>query len=81
MSDYTLNPTIKLTDFGLSKMIGSTEKCSEAYGTLGYAAPELYLKKPYSKLVDEWGIGVVAFSLLSGGQMPFDASTEKDIIW
>lgn len=81
MSDSTEKAILKLTDSGLSKIVGPNEKCTEAYGTLGYAAPELYLQKPYDKAVDIWGIGVVIFTLLSKGQMPFDGSNDKDIIW
>ena len=81
VSDFTATPVIKLSDFGLSRIIGSNEKCTDSYGTLGYAAPELYLQKSYDKSVDIWGLGVVIYSLLSKGQMPFDAATDKDVIW
>ena len=30
---------IRILDFGLSKIIGPGETCSESYGTPGYAAP------------------------------------------
>ena len=81
MSDLSDNASLKLSDFGLSKIIGPTEKCTESYGTLGYAAPELYLQKPYDKSVDIWGIGVVGYTLLSKGMMPFEGANDKDIIW
>ena len=73
MTDKTDAAILKLTDFGLSKVIGPTEKCTDSYGTVGYAAPELFLQQPYNKMVDLWGIGVIAFTLLSGGQMPYES--------
>jgi hypothetical protein len=29
-------------------MLGPSEKAEEPFGTLGYAAPEILLKKPYT---------------------------------
>lgn len=34
---------VKLADFGLAKLIGPKERCTDACGTLGYAAPEVLL--------------------------------------
>ena len=73
---------IRILDFGLSKIIGPNEKCSEPYGTIIYVAPEIILKKPYSKNVDCWSIGIIAYILLFG-KLPFydkDKSTLKRII-
>ena len=39
----------KLVDFGLSKIIGPKETCSDPFGTLSYVAPEVLLQKPYDK--------------------------------
>lgn len=48
MSDETEKSVPKIVDFGLAKMIGPSEKADEPFGTLGYVAPEILLKKPYS---------------------------------
>jgi len=48
MTDSSENSIPKLVDFGLAKMIGPNEKAEEPFGTLGYVAPEILLKKPYS---------------------------------
>ena len=48
MSDTTENAIPKLVDFGLAKMIGPNEKADEPFGTLGYVAPEILKKKPYT---------------------------------
>lgn len=48
MSDNTERAIPKLVDFGLAKIMGPREKATEPFGTLGYVAPEILLKKPYS---------------------------------
>jgi serine/threonine protein kinase len=54
---------IKITDFGLAKMISFPETCNEPVGTLAYAAPEVLLTKNYSSQVDVWSCGII-FHLL-----------------
>ena len=61
---------IRILDFGLGKIIGPNEKCSEPYGTVVYVAPEIILKKPYSKNVDSWSIGIITYILVYG-KLPF----------
>ncbi|XP_029457004.1 calcium/calmodulin-dependent protein kinase type 1 isoform X4 [Rhinatrema bivittatum] len=58
--------TIMISDFGLSKIEGSGSVMSTACGTPGYVAPEVLAQKPYSKAVDCWSIGVIAYILLCG---------------
>ena len=48
MTDTSDESVPKLVDFGLAKMIGPNEKAEEPFGTLGYVAPEILMKKPYS---------------------------------
>lgn len=61
----------KLVDFGLSKIMGPTEKADEPFGTLGYVAPEVLKKQPYSFGCDLWSLGCILYALLSGS-LPFD---------
>ena len=61
---------IRILDFGLGKIIGPGEKCSEPYGTVLFCAPEIILKQPYTKNVDSWSIGVITYILLFG-KIPF----------
>ena len=61
---------IKILDFGLGKIIGPNEKCSEPYGTIIYCAPEIILDYPYSKNVDSWSLGVITYIILYG-RLPF----------
>ena len=69
---------IRLMDFGLSKIVGPDQKCTEPYGTLTYCAPEIILDKPYIKTVDSWSIGVMTFLMLSGS-LPFSGKNEHEI--
>jgi len=48
MTDNSNKSIPKLVDFGLAKMIGPSEKAEEPFGTLGYVAPEILSKQPYS---------------------------------
>ena len=79
MTDNTDNADIRLLDFGLSKIVGPGEKCTEPYGTLSFVAPEVLKGKPYDKSVDLWSIGIIAY-LLMCGFLPFDDEhSEREI--
>jgi len=70
MTNDTDNAEIRILDFGLGKIIGPNETCSEPYGTITYCAPEIILSQPYTKDVDCWSIGVLTYVLLYG-RYPF----------
>ena len=79
MTDLSMSSDIRLLDFGLSKIIGNDEKCTEPYGTLSFVAPEVLQGKPYDKSVDLWSIGIITFLLLCG-YLPFDDKhSEREI--
>ena len=79
MTDLSATADIRLLDFGLSKIVGNDEKCTEPYGTLSFVAPEVLQGKPYDKSVDLWSIGIITFLLLCG-YMPFDDKhSEREI--
>lgn len=44
MSDMSDDAVPKIADFGLSKILGPNETARDAFGTVGYAAPEVLLK-------------------------------------
>jgi serine/threonine protein kinase len=71
MSDSTEKSVPKLVDFGLAKIIGPSEKTTEPFGTLGYVAPEVLKKEPYTFSCDLWSLGCISYALLSGS-LPFD---------
>ena len=79
MSDNTDLAVPKLVDFGLAKIIGPSEKSNEPFGTLGYVAPEVLKKEPYSFSCDLWSLGCIAYTLLSG-QLPFENESSKETI-
>ena len=73
------NADIKILDFGLGKILGPGEVCTEPYGTLSYVAPEVLLEKSYNKQVDLWSLGITTY-LIVGGSLPFDhIKNDKEI--
>lgn len=78
MANKSEDSQLKLIDFGLSKIIGPNDTCTEPYGTLSYVAPEVLMEKPYNKQVDMWSLGVMAY-LFCVGFLPFDHRDEREI--
>ena len=79
MTDNSSNADIRLVDFGLGKIIGPGEMCTDPFGTFSYVAPEVLKEKPYSFKVDLFAIGIISY-LLVAGFLPFDHETsEKEI--
>lgn len=74
MSDSTDSARPIIVDFGLAKMIGPGQLAYESFGTPGYMAPELLLKKEYTASCDMWSFGCILYALLCGS-LPFDAKT------
>lgn len=62
--------TLKITDFGLSKIAVPGEVMYESCGTPAYVAPEVLAKNGYRKEVDMWSAGVIMYTLLCR-QLPF----------
>ena len=69
---------IRITDFGLSKMMNPNKKYNEMCGTLAYVAPEVLNQEGYNKEVDYWSAGVIIYLLLCG-QLPFDSDSKTEI--
>lgn len=68
--DHTL---LKISDFGLSKLIKNNSVLKTLCGTPLYVAPEVLLTEgrgEYTEKVDIWSLGVVLFTCLSG-TLPF----------
>ena len=78
LTDMSGIPQLKIVDFGLSKMIGPKEKCTEPFGTLGYVAPEIIQRKEYTQNVDIWSLGIITH-LLVLGNLPFFDVSEKEV--
>lgn len=68
---------LKLIDFGLAKSIMESSTTTKTFfGTVGYIAPEMLSRKPYTKAVDVWALGVLTFILLCG-VFPFEDDIRK----
>ncbi|HEX7535783.1 MAG TPA: serine/threonine-protein kinase, partial [Dermatophilaceae bacterium] len=72
----TPDGTVKLTDFGISRLVGSEPRTqsSEVLGTAQYLSPEQTLGQPATASSDIYALGVVGHEMLTG-QRPFDAET------
>jgi len=57
---------IKITDFGLSRLIDEATLMTTACGTPGYVAPEVITHEAYSTQIDMWSVGVIVYILLCG---------------
>eukprot|EP00871_Galdieria_phlegrea_P002514 jgi/Galph1/3263/GphlegSOOS_G1922.1 len=72
---------IKIADFGLANFTVGEDGCPRALtttiGTLGYVAPEVFLKQSYGTAVDLWACGVILYIMLSG-KMPFFGKNEME---
>ena len=69
IEDFT---TVKIADFGLScKFDHSYFSTMDVHcGTLIFMAPEVAIKKEYTKSVDIWSTGIILYQLLTGGAHP-----------
>lgn len=68
---------IKLTDFGLSKLMPKDEKTTYTMcGTAEYLAPEIIFGKGYDKTCDWFSFGVVLFEMFCGYH-PFKSKGQK----
>jgi calcium/calmodulin-dependent protein kinase I len=71
--------SVKIADFGLSAKYDhvSFTTLDQHCGTLIFMAPEVALKKEYSKGVDVWSIGIILYMLLTGGSHPLFTSKDS----
>ena len=70
---------IKLADFSWSICSKEFEKRSTFCGSLNYLTPEMVNGEQYDEKIDNWGIGVLTFELLTG-KPPFEASSMADTL-
>ncbi len=72
---------LKLTDFGVSKLLSNVDRCYSTSGTHGYMAPEVYLAGYgifHGRTADLFSTGVLLFEFLLG-KRPFDIDRFKRI--
>ncbi|XP_018017499.1 serine/threonine-protein kinase Sgk2 [Hyalella azteca] len=72
---------VVLTDFGLCKegLQNSSCRTGTFCGTPEYLAPEILLKKPYTRVVDWWTLGAVLYEMLYG--LPPFYSTNQMVMY
>ncbi|KAJ2946912.1 hypothetical protein O0L34_g16253 [Tuta absoluta] len=66
--------TVKIGDFGISKMLASAKKTSTVIGTPYYLAPELCEGKPYDMKSDVWALGCLLYEMCTHTRA-FEAET------
>ena len=70
---------VKLTDFGLSKMLNSSDERSFTIcGTIQYIAPEMFIKKGYDHMIDWWSLGCLMYEMFAG-KFAFKIKRNADI--
>ena len=57
---------VKLTDFGLSKILESSEAAMSICGTPEYLAPEIIKKTGHTTDVDWWCLGCLLHEMITG---------------
>eukprot|EP00478_Filoreta_tenera_P001264 GABV01001282.1.p1 GENE.GABV01001282.1~~GABV01001282.1.p1 ORF type:complete len:133 (+),score=37.14 GABV01001282.1:336-734(+) len=72
---------IKISDFGLSRIVGPNSFFKTVCGTPQYLAPEVLQndKGGYDKEVDYWSMGVILYILVSGSP-PFHENRPEPIL-
>lgn len=75
------NGQVKLTDFGIAKIIGqeNLETTRMGLGSPSYMAPEQIMGETLDGRTDLYAAGIVFYQLLTG-QMPFSGKTYEEII-
>ncbi|KAL3982205.1 Protein kinase domain family protein [Acanthocheilonema viteae] len=72
-------PSIKVSDFGLSQHLKKNEQASSFRGSPLYMAPEIFCREPYDSRVDLWSCGVILYECLYGVP-PFIAHTYDELV-
>ena len=72
--------TVKIIDFGSTRVAGLYEIAGESNHLLGsaqYAAPEYFLGEPGNARSDTFSLGVIAYQMLTGGKLPYGLEVPK----
>jgi len=78
----TADGAVKLADFGIAKAAGDDSGITavgSVLGTASYLAPEQAAGSPASPQTDIYGLGVVAYQLLSG-RLPYKAESLTELV-
>jgi len=66
---------IKITDFGMSRIVSRANLATTQCGTVEYSAPEVFKFQPYGRECDYWSLGILLYDLLSS-ELPFNSLDE-----
>lgn len=72
-------PEIKISDFGLSGMMGTSNMMSTACGTILFTAPECFSGHYDAVASDIWSSGVVLYTLLTG-RVPWKSTNQAQML-
>ncbi|RHZ46804.1 hypothetical protein Glove_606g174 [Diversispora epigaea] len=76
------NSLLKISDFGLSKLIGQDIKNPEKrqiFGVLPYIDPEVLSGEEYTKASDVYSFGIIAYEIVTGFAPYYDIPHNKDL--
>ncbi|KZF20865.1 kinase-like protein [Xylona heveae TC161] len=73
------NNSVKLGDFGLSKILASHDFASTYVGTPFYMSPEICAAERYTLHSDLWSLGCIIYELCAR-EPPFNAKTHFDLV-
>lgn len=77
----TGNNTVKLGDFGISRVLESTHDSAQTVvGTPYYMSPEVCESKPYTYKSDVWSLGCVLYELCAL-EHPFNADNLLGLVY
>lgn len=72
------NGRFLLGDFGSSLTVDLLEGEQQLRGTLSYMAPEVYHARQYSQASDVYSLGIVLYTILNNGMLPFADRMPKE---
>jgi serine/threonine protein kinase len=72
--------TLKISDFGTSRHVGTKSTAMSFCGSVAWMAPEMVRSEPCGQMVDVWSFGVVLWELLTG-QQPYSGVDTAAILY
>jgi serine/threonine protein kinase len=78
LSSNNDDSSVILADFGFAARVYSPKSLTKQCGTPYFVAPEILLQNGYDTQSDMWSVGIIIYSLLSGG-LPFTGKTHLEL--